>query len=160
VEYQEPSSHKFTCHPQRQSSCALALGIISKASSTSTSSRKFCQKAILEEFPSFNTNYPEILQSASSPPSTNQSLIIMDISHPSRFLDPSSAMETISKQKSEAIRLAKEQAVAVKEMCRRAKTDLPPYEFEELIGKGAYGRVYKGLSDCESHSCLVYLHLS
>ncbi|ODH45214.1 STE/STE20/YSK protein kinase [Paracoccidioides brasiliensis] len=62
----------------------------------------------------------------------------------STYLDPSSAMVTITKQKAEAMRLAKEQGAAVKEMCRRAKSDMPPYAFEELIGKGAYGRVYKG----------------
>ncbi|CEO60333.1 hypothetical protein PMG11_04964 [Penicillium brasilianum] len=62
----------------------------------------------------------------------------------SHFLDPSSAMAAITRHKAEAIKLAREQGTAVKEMCRRAKTDVPPYEFEELIGKGAYGRVYKG----------------
>ncbi|KAJ5773887.1 hypothetical protein N7457_008783 [Penicillium paradoxum] len=62
----------------------------------------------------------------------------------SQFLDPSSAMAAITKHKAEAIKLAREQGVAVQEMCRRAKTEVPPYEFEELIGKGAYGRVYKG----------------
>ncbi|KAJ5928496.1 hypothetical protein N7466_007452 [Penicillium verhagenii] len=62
----------------------------------------------------------------------------------SRFLDPSSAMAAITRHKAEAIKLAREQGTAVKEMCRRAKTEIPPYEFEELIGKGAYGRVYKG----------------
>jgi serine/threonine protein kinase len=62
----------------------------------------------------------------------------------SRFLDPSSAMAAITKHKAEAIKLAREQGVAVQEMCRRAKSEAPPYEFEELIGKGAYGRVYKG----------------
>lgn len=65
-------------------------------------------------------------------------------SRESRFLDPSSAMAAITRHKAEAIKLAREQGTAVKEMCRRAKTDVPPYEFEELIGKGAYGRVYKG----------------
>jgi serine/threonine protein kinase len=53
-------------------------------------------------------------------------------------------MAAITKHKAEAIKLAREQGVAVQEMCRRAKTEVPPYEFEELIGKGAYGRVYKG----------------
>ncbi|KAL5335471.1 kinase-like domain-containing protein [Aspergillus crustosus] len=62
----------------------------------------------------------------------------------SRFLDPSSAVAAITKHKAEAIRLAREQGAAVRELCRRAKTEAPPYEFEELIGKGAYGRVYKG----------------
>ncbi|KAF9248098.1 hypothetical protein DTO006G1_8617 [Penicillium roqueforti] len=62
----------------------------------------------------------------------------------SHLLDPSSAMAAITKHKVEAIKLAREQGVAVREMCRRAKTEVPPYEFEELIGKGAYGRVYKG----------------
>ncbi|KAF3484030.1 STE/STE20 protein kinase [Arthroderma uncinatum] len=59
-------------------------------------------------------------------------------------LDPSSAMLAITKQKSEAMRLAREQGLAVREMCRRAKSEIPPYTFEELIGKGSYGRVYKG----------------
>ncbi|PGH09306.1 STE/STE20/YSK protein kinase [Blastomyces parvus] len=62
----------------------------------------------------------------------------------SRHLDPSSAMVALTKQKADAMRLAREQGAAVKEMCRRAKTEMPPYQFEELIGKGAYGRVYKG----------------
>ncbi|KAJ5835485.1 hypothetical protein N7447_001511 [Penicillium robsamsonii] len=65
-------------------------------------------------------------------------------SRTSRLLDPSSAMAAITRHKAEAIKLAREQGVAVQEMCRRAKTEVPPYEFEELIGKGAYGRVYKG----------------
>ncbi|CAG8892232.1 unnamed protein product [Penicillium egyptiacum] len=71
------------------------------------------------------------------------SSLTMD-SQTSRLLDPSSAMAAITKHKAEAIKLAREQGVAVQEMCRRAKTEVPPYEFEELIGKGAYGRVYKG----------------
>ncbi|KAI5285331.1 hypothetical protein KEM54_000643 [Ascosphaera aggregata] len=58
--------------------------------------------------------------------------------------DRTSAVLAITKQKAEAIRLAKEQGAAVNEMSKRAKAELPPYTFEELIGKGAYGRVYKG----------------
>ncbi|CAG8381437.1 unnamed protein product [Penicillium salamii] len=65
-------------------------------------------------------------------------------SRESAFLDPSSAMAAITKHKVDAIKLAREQGMAVREMCRRAKTEVPEYEFEELIGKGAYGRVYKG----------------
>ncbi|KAL4747634.1 hypothetical protein BDW72DRAFT_206336 [Aspergillus terricola var. indicus] len=68
----------------------------------------------------------------------------MEAPRASRFLDPTSAVAAITKHKAEAIRLAREQGAAVREMCRRAKTETPPYEFEELIGKGAYGRVYKG----------------
>ncbi|PYH94198.1 kinase-like protein [Aspergillus ellipticus CBS 707.79] len=68
----------------------------------------------------------------------------MDPSRVSRFLDPTSAVAAITKHKAEAMKLAREQSVAVQEMCRRAKTECPPYEFEELIGKGSYGRVYKG----------------
>lgn len=66
----------------------------------------------------------------------------MDTTRVSRFLDP--AVAAVTKHKADAIRLAREQGTAVREMCRRAKSDTPPYEFEELIGKGAYGRVYKG----------------
>ncbi|KAL3471966.1 hypothetical protein BJX99DRAFT_14274 [Aspergillus californicus] len=68
----------------------------------------------------------------------------MEQSRVSHFLDPTSAMAAITKHKLEAIKLAREQGIAVREMCRRAKAETPPYDFEELIGKGAYGRVYKG----------------
>ncbi|KAK2847631.1 hypothetical protein FQN49_005699 [Arthroderma sp. PD_2] len=74
-----------------------------------------------------------------SPPQEDTS-IMFSAGH----LDPSSAMLAITKQKSEAMRLAREQGLAVREMCRRAKSEIPPYTFEELIGKGSYGRVYKG----------------
>ena len=63
---------------------------------------------------------------------------------PSAHLDPVAALEAITQHRSEAIRLAREQSDAVTEMCRRSKIDVPQYSFEELIGKGAYGRVYKG----------------
>ncbi|EAW14361.1 putative serine/threonine protein kinase [Aspergillus clavatus NRRL 1] len=69
----------------------------------------------------------------------------MDNPRASGLLDPTSALAAaIGKHKAEAIKLAREQGAAVREMCRRAKTESPPYEFEELIGKGSYGRVYKG----------------
>lgn len=70
--------------------------------------------------------------------------LTMEPPRTSRLLDPTSAISAITKHKAEAIKLAREQATAVQEMCRRAKTESPPYEFEELIGKGSYGRVYKG----------------
>jgi hypothetical protein len=62
-------------------------------------------------------------------------------------LDPVTAREAVAvltKAKLETMKLAREQAEAVEEMCRRAGTELPPYCFDDLIGKGAYGRVYKG----------------
>ncbi|CAG7917058.1 unnamed protein product [Penicillium olsonii] len=73
---------------------------------------------------------------------TSYTLAKMD-TRDSLFLDP--AVAAITKHKAEAIKLARDQGVAVQEMCRRADTEVPPYEFEELIGKGAYGRVYKGI---------------
>lgn len=68
----------------------------------------------------------------------------MNSDRASGFLNPATAMAAVTRHKAEAIKLAKEQGSAVREMCRRSKIDPPPYEFEELIGKGAYGRVYKG----------------
>ncbi len=44
----------------------------------------------------------------------------------------------------EAVRLAEEQQRAVTEKCKRSKQPEPNYAFDELIGKGSFGRVYKG----------------
>jgi len=61
------------------------------------------------------------------------------------FLDPSSAMENSrkTKQKAEAVKIAKQQETAVHEKLKRSGQEIPKYEFLELIGKGAYGRVFK-----------------
>jgi hypothetical protein len=43
-----------------------------------------------------------------------------------------------------AIQQAKEMELLVSERAKRAGEEPPPYDFLELIGKGAYGRVFKG----------------
>ncbi|KAF2204635.1 kinase-like protein [Delitschia confertaspora ATCC 74209] len=57
-------------------------------------------------------------------------------------LQPPSSMGT----KSRAIQQAKEQENLVAERAKRSGDEPPPYDFFELIGKGSYGRVFKGKS--------------
>ncbi|ORX99888.1 hypothetical protein BCR34DRAFT_122283 [Clohesyomyces aquaticus] len=45
-----------------------------------------------------------------------------------------------------AIQQAKDQETLVAERAKRSGDEPPPYEFSELIGKGSYGRVFKGLN--------------
>ncbi|KAF2791885.1 cell division control protein 15 [Melanomma pulvis-pyrius CBS 109.77] len=45
-----------------------------------------------------------------------------------------------------AIEQAKEMEILVAERAKRSGDEPPPYDFFELIGKGAYGRVFKGLN--------------
>ncbi len=56
-------------------------------------------------------------------------------------LRPVSAL--MSNHRSAAMRLAKDQEAATHTRCERAGADAPPYAFDELIGKGSFGRVYK-----------------
>ena len=46
--------------------------------------------------------------------------------------------------KGRAMQQAKEMELLVAERAKRGGEEPPPYDFYELIGKGAYGRVYKG----------------
>ena len=46
--------------------------------------------------------------------------------------------------KGRAIQQAKEMESLVAERAKRSGDEPPPYDFYELIGKGAYGRVFKG----------------
>ncbi|KAH9873405.1 hypothetical protein IAQ61_004028 [Plenodomus lingam] len=48
--------------------------------------------------------------------------------------------------KARAIQQAKEMEALVAERAKRGGEEPPPYDFFELIGKGAYGRVFKGKS--------------
>lgn len=59
---------------------------------------------------------------------------------PSR-LAPESSQQGEKKQK--AIQDAKDMYQLVRRNCERTNTPVPPYDFIELIGKGAFGRVYK-----------------
>ena len=58
-------------------------------------------------------------------------------------LRPESAV-ALTAHRREAIRLAKTQASVVAEKCKRSNQEVPGYAFDELIGKGSFGRVYKG----------------
>ena len=75
----------------------------------------------------------------------------MAAGRPSQFLDPLAAGGTLDdpafKQKNAVIRAAQAQAEAIHEKLRRIGHDIPKYIFLELIGKGAYGRVFKWLVD-------------
>lgn len=59
------------------------------------------------------------------------------------LLHPESAT-AMTEHRREAVRLAKSQESSVVEKCKRSNQQMPDYSFEELIGKGSYGRVYKG----------------
>lgn len=50
--------------------------------------------------------------------------------------------------KGRAMQQAKDMELLVAERAKRGGEEPPPYDFYELIGKGAYGRVYKGWVSC------------
>jgi protein-serine/threonine kinase len=71
---------------------------------------------------------------------------------PTRLVPPSGGT------KSRAMQEAKQMEELVAERSKRAgDREPPPYEFHELIGKGAYGRVYKGKS--REHGGLVAIKI-
>ena len=60
------------------------------------------------------------------------------------LLEPRRALnEQALQQKNAVKREAKQQAEAIHEKLRRLGHEIPKFEFLELIGKGAYGRVFK-----------------
>lgn len=65
--------------------------------------------------------------------------IIMDASR----LDPGSRIMADLQEKTRRVKDAKDMYETIVRNAERSNTSVPPYEFLELIGKGAYGRVYK-----------------
>lgn len=86
----------------------------------------------IPEPPKSGRRTPELTSGESSTPKNK-----MDTLHP----DSAAAMTA---HRREAIRLAKTQEAVVAEKCKRNNQDVPGYSFDELIGKGSFGRVYKG----------------
>jgi hypothetical protein len=69
-----------------------------------------------------------------------------------RTTDPNSV-------KTKAVEDARQMQTKVIEECAKSGKDPPPYGLIELIGKGSFGRVYKGyavpgLRPYESHVCV------
>ncbi|SPQ18587.1 1881d186-a123-406b-b26d-b8f7b973f2a5 [Thermothielavioides terrestris] len=59
-----------------------------------------------------------------------------------------------SSTKQKAIEDAKKMQALVEEECNKAGKEVPPYQLQELIGKGNYGRVYKA-TDLKSKSVVA-----
>lgn len=58
------------------------------------------------------------------------------------YLGPDNG-DIMTRQRADAVRDAREQQAVITEKLRRQNHEFPRYEFLELIGKGAYGRVFK-----------------
>lgn len=62
----------------------------------------------------------------------------------SNFLAPAAAASAVvTKQKERTMQIAKEQQQALAARLKKNNLEMPPFEFLELIGKGAFGRVFK-----------------
>ncbi len=60
------------------------------------------------------------------------------------FLAPAApAAASITKAKERTMRIAQEQQQALAARLKKNSLEMPPFEFLELIGKGAFGRVFK-----------------
>ena len=60
-----------------------------------------------------------------------------------KLLDPHHGLHEAMQQKNAVKREAQRQAEAIHEKLRRLGHEIPKFDFLELIGKGAYGRVFK-----------------
>ena len=60
------------------------------------------------------------------------------------LLAPGAASSMVlTKQKERTMQMAKDQQAAISARLRKSNLEMPPFEFLELIGKGAFGRVFK-----------------
>ncbi|KAL8803908.1 MAG: hypothetical protein Q9182_002875 [Xanthomendoza sp. 2 TL-2023] len=62
---------------------------------------------------------------------------------PNRLAPAAPAATSITKAKERTMRIAKEQQQALTARLQKNNLEMPPFEFLELIGKGAFGRVFK-----------------
>lgn len=72
-------------------------------------------------------------------------LLCRNIVESIKNMEPSRLQPPAAGTKGRAIAQAKEMQELVAERAKRSGDEPPPYDFFELIGKGAYGRVFKGL---------------
>jgi hypothetical protein len=57
----------------------------------------------------------------------------------------------VSSVKAKAVEDARQMQASIIDAARRTGTDPPKYVLMELVGKGSYGRVYKGLVFYSNH---------
>lgn len=109
---------------------------------------------------------PSLISNIQNQNSTPQSLAPKSSTTPSsseRFTDPIAEMENRLQvrppQEMSAIRMrafedARKVQAQVIEECKKKGKDPPPYVIEELIGKGSFGRVYKGYRHYHTMLCV------
>jgi protein-serine/threonine kinase len=71
-------------------------------------------------------------------------LSALDILEKLKTMEPARLQPPVAPIKVRALQQAKEMEELVAERAKRSGEEPPPYDFYELIGKGSYGRVYKG----------------
>jgi protein-serine/threonine kinase len=71
---------------------------------------------------------------------------VLDILDKLKTMEPARLQPPVAGTKARALQQAKEMEELVAERAKRSGEEPPPYDFYELIGKGSYGRVFKGLN--------------
>ncbi|KAL9037157.1 MAG: hypothetical protein Q9180_003880 [Flavoplaca navasiana] len=100
--------------------------------------------------PPTNSSQPGLLEQQSPLSQLTSSIASSFQQHPTtasmnpNFLAPAApAAASITKAKERTMRIAQEQQQALAARLKKNNLEMPPFEFLELIGKGAFGRVFK-----------------
>lgn len=141
---EHPQGDSPTRFPDRQNDDPLLEGTLAAEKRSTLSVIKSVLETAIKSSPISPRN--ALFPAAQRPFNRNRRQVSGPLVHKDTFHSMEGKLAVRTEAKAKAVEDARKMQTYVIDECKKSGKDPPPFALEELIGKGSFGRVYKGLA--------------